>query len=148
MPFSSIVNKVIRTISSMFIFLTKKIWPHENANQTKINKIKRTKNNKGNNFLRTKTSKRGGLFVLRFGAFLGLKKNKQVWNCSDNLIYNTTEVNSPQPPLSKIYLYALIFVCENLFLFMIICEILFLCVWSLAGIFLNLWKSLFIYAHL
>ena len=83
----------------MFIFLTKKVWAHENANQTKTNlqnKIKRAKNNKGNNFLRTKTSKRGEIVCFAFWCFFTLKKkNKQVWNCSDNLIYNTTEVYSP-----------------------------------------------------
>ena len=61
---SSIVNEFIKTISSRFIYLfiylrkdfkcTKTQIKRKPTNKTKI----RTKNNKGNNFGRTKTSKK------------------------------------------------------------------------------------------
>ena len=74
---SSIVNEVIRTISSLFIyFCTKRFRAHKNMSQAKINeqnKIKRTKNSKGNNFLRTKTSKRVEIVCLRLSAFFAFK---------------------------------------------------------------------------
>ena len=47
---SSIVNEVIRTISNLFIFLTKRFRMHKNTSQTKTNyqnKIRQTKNSKG-----------------------------------------------------------------------------------------------------
>ena len=66
------------------------------------------------------------------------KKNKQAWNCLDNLIilyYLRVPLSTHLP---RIHLYALIFICDhlwesllfmkiflNLFLFMIICENLF-----------------------
>ena len=49
------------------------------------------------------------------------KKNKQDWNCPDNLIYNTTDLYTPQPTyLVSIYthLFLLVTICENLFFFM------------------------------
>ena len=50
----------MKTISSLFIFFTKRFYANKNASQANINKnkIKQTLNNKGNNFLRTQTSKR------------------------------------------------------------------------------------------
>ena len=54
---SSIVNEAINTIS---IFFYEKILNAQNRKSTQNqlqNKIKRTKNNKGNNFSRRKTSK-------------------------------------------------------------------------------------------
>ena len=67
------INVVIRTISSLFIYLliffTKTFWLHKNINQTKTNyqnKNKQTLNNKGNYFFCRKTSKRGKLFILSF----------------------------------------------------------------------------------
>ena len=58
---SRIVNEVIRTISNQFIF-TKRFHAYKNADQTQTNqqnKIKRTKNNKGNNFSRAGKLLRG-----------------------------------------------------------------------------------------
>ena len=79
----------------MFFFsFTKRFWAYKNANQpkpTKTNKNERTKHNKGNSFLHAQKLLRGWkLFVLSFGAFLrtkpSCKKNKQLWNCPNNLI--------------------------------------------------------------
>ena len=45
---------------------------HKNVNHAKTNqpnKIKRTKNNKGNNFLRRKTPKRGKIVCFAFWSF-------------------------------------------------------------------------------
>ena len=77
---SSKVFEVIRTISSLFIYLffflrkdfkrTKTRHKQKPTNKTKLSKQKATKAT----FFRThKNSKRGKLFVLRFGAFLLLK---------------------------------------------------------------------------
>ena len=56
------------------------------------------------------------------------KKNKQTWNCLDNII----SLYYWRVPLSthlwRIYLHILIFICENLFSFMITCENLFVSV--------------------
>ena len=74
---------------------------HKNTSQAKINwqnkKKKQTLNNKGNNFSRAQKLLRGWkLFVLRLMLFLRSKffrkKNKEVWNCPNNLICYTTEV--------------------------------------------------------
>ena len=66
---SSIVFEVIRTISSLFIiFRTKTFRAHKNTSQAKTNqqnKIKQTKNNRGNNFSRAEKLLRGSKsFVL------------------------------------------------------------------------------------
>ena len=89
----SIVNEVIRTISSQaFYFSFRKIF--EKAKINKQNKNKQTLNNKGN----TKTSKRAKVVCFAFWCFFYAqnffvkKKKKLAWNCSDNLIYYTTEV--------------------------------------------------------
>ena len=54
-----------------------------------------------------------------------VKKNKEVWNCPDTLIYYTTDVYPPWTCLSRIYVYTFIFTCENHFFFMISCKNLF-----------------------
>ena len=67
---SSIINEVIRTISDLLTFLLRKnlectkmqIKP-KTTNKTKN---KRTKSNKGNKFLHTKTSKRGEIVYFAF----------------------------------------------------------------------------------
>ena len=96
---SSIVNEAIKTISSQFFFM-KRFWAYKNANQAKNNlrnKKKQTKNNKGNNFLHIKTSKRVKFFCFALWCFLRtqnlfVKKKKLAWNCLDSLIYYTTEL--------------------------------------------------------
>ena len=74
-------------------------------------------------------------FVLRFVAFCAFKffrkKNKLASNCPDNLIYYTIDVYLYQP--------SIIFIYENLFLFMISCENLFMLISK---------KPLLIYTHL
>ena len=108
-------------------FFMKRFWAHKNQSQVKNNqqnKIKQTKNNKGNNFshaqnlLRKKKS-----FVYVWVLFLRSKsfrkkENKQTWNCPDNLIYYTTRMHHYQPAYQE-------FICTHLFLFVIICENLF-----------------------
>ena len=75
---SCIVYEVIRTTSSLFIyffFFTKRFRAYKNANQAKTNrqnKTKRKKDNKGDNFSCTKTSKGGKLYILRFSKKLKL----------------------------------------------------------------------------
>lgn len=71
---SSIFFKVIDTISSLFVFFKKNFERTKNANQVtkqtnQRNKSKRTLNNKTNNFLRTKTSKRVKIDSFASGAF-------------------------------------------------------------------------------
>ena len=90
---SSIVKEVIKTISSLFIYLlffTKRFCACKNANQAKTNqqnKSKQTKTTKDNyNISRRKTSKR-----VKIVCFAFLKKNG---NCLDNLIYYTAELCS------------------------------------------------------
>ena len=64
----SIVNEAIKTVLSQFIFFLRKIFErtktHRQPKPTNKNEKKRTKNSKGNNFLLTKTSKRGKFCVL------------------------------------------------------------------------------------
>ena len=50
------------------------------------------------------------------------KKNKQAWNCPDNLIYNTTDVHSYQPTLWRISVLALIFLPKK-FLLRKLCDL-------------------------
>ena len=50
------------------------------------------------------------------------KINKQTQNCPDDLKYNATELYPSQPPYAEFFLRVLIFICENLFLFMVACE--------------------------
>ena len=73
---SSIINEVIKTISSQFILFYKKIFAYKNANQTKHNQQKYKQTNKKQQrqqFLRRKTSKRG-----KIGYFAFLKKIETV----------------------------------------------------------------------
>ena len=77
---SSIFFKVIDTISSLFIFFKKNFERTKNANQVtkqtnQRNKSKRTLNNKSNNFLRTKTSKRVENWFFRVWCFLFYSKS-------------------------------------------------------------------------
>ena len=73
----------------VYFFLRKNLEPAKKhkPNQSQLIKQKQAnKNNKGNNFLRRKTSKRGKVVYFAF-----LKKHG---NCPDNLIYYTTELCS------------------------------------------------------
>ena len=90
--------------------------------QTKMNqqnKDKLTLNNKSNNFSRAQILLRGWKsFVLRLALFVHakyfLKKNKQAWNCLDNLILLYYWRVPLLTCLLKIYLYTLIFICTHL----------------------------------
>ena len=110
--------------------------------QTNKNKNKRTKNNKGNNFLLIKTSKRTKIgyfalwcFLYAQNIFVKRKINwlKIVLITSFTLLLACTPINPPFENLfvltTHIYLYYFylwssvrtFFICENLFLFVIIC---------------------------
>ena len=61
---------------SLFSFSTKRFWAYKKGNQPKqISKTtnKRTKNNKGNNFLHKKLQRGWKYVILRFDAFCKLK---------------------------------------------------------------------------
>ena len=76
-------ERVHQDIFKLVSFFTKRFL-HKNANQIKTNqqnKNKRTLSNKGNGFLRTKTSKMKKIVHLSF-----LKKKL---NCPDDLVYYT-----------------------------------------------------------
>ena len=65
------------------------------TSKNQLTKQKQTVNNKGNNFSRAQKLLRGWKsFVYVWVLFLRLKffvkRNKQTWNCPDNLIYYTT----------------------------------------------------------
>ena len=79
--------EVIMTISSLFIFFLRKIFhTHKIMSQAKINKQnknKLTRNNKGNNFSRV--HKLLGVTCFCARESFSSKKNKQAWNCLDNL---------------------------------------------------------------
>ena len=88
--------------------------------------------------------------IVYIEVFLSKIFLKKIWNCPDCLSYYTTDVYSPPPlltPLWRIYLYALIFNCENLFLFIITCENLFFCknLFLFMRISSYLWSPLRIY---
>ena len=80
---------------------------HKNTSQAKTNeqnKNKQALNNKGNNFWCKQKLLRGWksfvyvwVLFLRSNSFR--KKNKQTWNCPDNLIHNTThvQISIPKP---------------------------------------------------
>ena len=64
---------------------------HSQANINQQNRITQTLNNKGNNFSSAQTSKRVKVACFAFWCILCarnhfVKKNKQAWNCPDNVI--------------------------------------------------------------
>ena len=93
---SSIVNEVIRKISSQFIFFTKKLWTYKKVNQTKTNQQnenEQTLKHKDSNFSRTKTSKRLRVICFAFWCFLCKRnlfvKKKIKKNCLTTSFYYT-----------------------------------------------------------
>ena len=97
--FSSRVYEAIKIISSQSIcFIRKDFEPTKmqiKPKPTNKNTNKRTKNNKGNNLSRTKTSKRAkidyfALCYILYPQNFFLKKNRLAWSCLDRLIYSTT----------------------------------------------------------
>ena len=68
---NSIVNEVIRIISGLLFFYEKILNAQKcKSSQNQLTKKnKRTKNNKGNNFLLTKTSKRQRIVYFAFWCF-------------------------------------------------------------------------------
>ena len=83
------MNETIRAISNFFIFLRK------DFERTKSTKGTKTQTRKQKIFMRIKTSMGKKAACLRFCAFCSLnvfswKKNKEVWNCPNNLIHITT----------------------------------------------------------
>ena len=96
----SIVNETIRTILSLFIFFFLLKNFKRTKTQIKPKPTKKTKKSKQNttkatifqahkNFLKG----RNCLFciLVLFVRLRSFHENKQVWNCPDNLIYNTTK---------------------------------------------------------
>ena len=63
-------------LTSLFSFFTKRFWTYKKVNQPKPTSKttnKRTKNNKGNNFLHKKLQRGGNYDILHFDAFCKLK---------------------------------------------------------------------------
>ena len=111
--------------ASLFLFL----WKDFEQTKTQIkpkptnkNTNERTKNNKGNIFLRIKTSKRGWNCYFVLWCFLYAQnlfvKNRLTWNCLNSFIYSTTDVYPYQPAYGE-------HICARLFLFVIISKNLF-----------------------
>ena len=101
----SIVNEVIRTISSLFILFlwndfahTKTCHKQKPTNKTKLNKQKVTKANifyAHKNFYEEE-NRLFSILMIFYAQNLFIKKNKQAWNCPDNLIYYTTLMKDEQ----------------------------------------------------
>ena len=89
------------------------------AKMIQQNKDKLTLNNKDNNFSRPQILLRGWKsFVLRLVLYVHAKyfrkKNKQAWNCLDNLILLYYWRVPLLTRLLNFYLYTLIFICTHL----------------------------------
>ena len=108
MHLTNIVFEVIRTISSLFIIIFlqesfKRTKTRRNQKNNQQNKNKRTKKKQRHYFLaRTKTSKRVKIVCCAFWCFFYAQnlfvKNRQTWNCPDNLKYNITDVRCSMWP--------------------------------------------------
>ena len=125
----------------VYVFFTKKFHAqkkkHSQANINQQNKIKQTLSNKGNNLSCAQIFKRVKVACFTFWYFscvrnLFVKKDKQAWNCLDNLIFLYYWRVSLSMRLLRIYLCTFIFICDHLWTSLLIYDHLYE--------FMSLWK--------
>ena len=110
---------------------------HSQANINQENKIKQTRNNKGNNFFRAQSSKRVKVTCFVFWCFLSarnlfVRKINRLKIVLVASFHYTTDVYPYQPAYRASILYAFVFICNHL--------------WDSFWIFFiydHLWESIF-----